>query len=453
MALALASIKKIYFVGIGGIGMSALARYFNYLGAQVLGYDKTETALTKKLVEEGMHIHYTEQADQIPADVDLAVYTPAIPAQNSELQYFQAAATPLLKRSELLGLISKERRTIAVAGTHGKTSTSSILTHLLRSGGIDCTAFLGGIANNLGSNFVAGSSDWVVLEADEFDRSFLHLRPEIGIITSTDADHLDIYGEHTQLLDSFNEFAALCSKQLFLAQGTEIEQEGIEAKIAHYSASQLADYQASRIRAQAPNFVFDAQLAEHFWEDLNFSLPGRHNVENALAAIAVALELGLSEEQIRQGLRSFRGIWRRFEWVVKQPNKVFIDDYAHHPTELKAAIRTARSLFPKRKLVGIFQPHLFSRSRDFMDGFAAALDGLDQLYLLDIYPAREEPIEGVDSAAILARMQLGEKELVSKAELLAKLAQDPPALLLSLGAGDIGALVPKIAEEIYHKTE
>lgn len=453
MALALASIKKIYFVGIGGIGMSALARYFNYLGAQVLGYDKTETALTKKLVEEGMQIHYTEQAEQIPADVDLAVYTPAIPAQNSELQYFQAANTPLLKRSELLGLISRERRTIAVAGTHGKTSTSSILIHLLRTGGIDCTAFLGGIANNLGSNFVAGSSDWVVLEADEFDRSFLHLRPEIGIITSTDADHLDIYGEHTQLLDSFNEFAGLCSKQLFLAQGTEIKQQGLSAKVAHYSASQLADYQASRIRAQAPNFVFDAQLAEQFWEDLNFSLPGRHNVENALAAIAVALELGLTEEQIRHGLRSFRGIWRRFEWVVKRPNNVFIDDYAHHPTELKAAIRTARSLFPNRKLVGIFQPHLFSRTRDFMDGFAAALDGLDQLYLLDIYPAREEPIEGIDSAAILARMQLSEKKLVSKAELLVELEQLPPALLLSLGAGDIGALVPKIAQEIYAKTE
>ena len=447
------SIKKIYFVGIGGIGMSALARYFNGLGMKIWGYDKVRTDLTAELENEGMEIHYHEDISLIPEAVDLVIYTPAIPKEHAELCYFRDHNFTIMKRAEVLGLISRNRKTIAVAGTHGKTSTSSILTYILRTAGVDCTAFLGGIANNFNSNFINGSSEWVVMEADEFDRSFLQLNPEIAIVTSMDADHLDIYGNHDEMKASYLKFMGQAKTDLLLRKGLEenIGHAEIKAKIHSYGTEAGAEYQSLRIRSEAPNFVFDWKdnALGTKWDDLLFTLPGRHNVENATAAIAVAQLLGCEEQKIRQALRTFRGIWRRFEWVYQSPDAVFIDDYAHHPEELKAAIRAARSLFPDRKITGVFQPHLYSRTRDFVDGFAEALDELDELLLLDIYPARELPIDGVSSKIIFDKMKCKNKQLISKNNLIEKLKENKIEVLMTLGAGDIGAMTKDIAKAIF----
>lgn len=445
------TLKKLYFIGIGGIGMSALARYFKGLGMEIYGYDRVRSDLTKALEVEGMEIHYNEDLAAIPEGVDLVVYTPAIPKSHAELLHFQNNGFPIMKRAEVLGLISRNRKTIAVAGTHGKTTTSAILTYILRTCGVDCTAFLGGIAQNYKSNFVEGSSEWVVMEADEFDRSFLHLNPDIAIITSMDADHLDIYGDHEEMQNTYRKFASQVSDLLLYNEGLPMDAVVLKAKASSYGTTKTAAYNSSRIRAHAPNFVFDWEdkAAEQLWDDISFTLPGRHNVSNATAAIAVAKYLGCEEQKIRQALRTFKGIWRRFEWVYMSPSAVYIDDYAHHPEELKAAIRAARSLFPERKLTGVFQPHLYSRTRDFVDGFAEALDELDELYLLDIYPARELPIEGVTSQLILDKMKNNNKILVDKNDLIEKLKQKPVELLLTLGAGDIGAMVKDIASELF----
>jgi UDP-N-acetylmuramate--alanine ligase len=447
------SIKKIYFVGIGGIGMSALARYFNGLGMKIWGYDRVRTDLTVELEAEGMDIHYHEDMSLIPEGIDLVIYTPAIPKEHTELLYFRAHSYIIMKRAEVLGLISRNRKTIAVAGTHGKTSTSSILTYILRTSGIDCTAFLGGIANNYNSNFINGNSEWVVMEADEFDRSFLQLNPEIAIVTSMDADHLDIYGNHDEMKSTYLKFMSQAKSHLLLRKGLEenLGQTKISAEIHSYGTDAKADFKSLRIRSEAPNFVFDWKdsSSTNTLEDLLFTLPGRHNVENATAAIAVARLLGCEEQKIRQALRTFRGIWRRFEWVYLSPNAVFIDDYAHHPEELKAAIRAARSLYPDRKITGVFQPHLYSRTRDFVDGFAEALDELDEVLLLDIYPARELPIEGVSSNIIFEKMKSNHKELISKNALIDNLKNRKIEVLMTLGAGDIGAMTKDIAKEVF----
>ncbi len=448
------SIKKIYFVGIGGIGMSALARYFNGLGMKIWGYDRVRTDLTAELEQEGMQIHYHEDIALIPEGIDLVIYTPAIPKEHAELIYFRENGFSIMKRAEVLGLISRNRKTIAVAGTHGKTSTSSILTYILRTAGIDCTAFLGGIANNFNSNFINGNSEWVVMEADEFDRSFLQLNPEIAIVTSMDADHLDIYGNHDEMKSTYVKFMGQAKGHLLLRKGLEenVDKEGIKAKIHSYGTDNSADYHSFRIRSEAPNFVFDWKdsAAALTLDDLLFTLPGRHNVENATAAIAVARLLGCDEQKIRQALRTFRGIWRRFEWVYVSPEAVFIDDYAHHPEELRAAIRAARSLYPDRKITGVFQPHLYSRTRDFVDGFAAALDELDEVLLMDIYPARELPIEGVSSNIIFEKMKSKSKELVSKNNLIDTLKNRKFEVLMTLGAGDIGAMTKDIAKAVFN---
>ncbi len=447
------SIKKVYFVGIGGIGMSALARYFNGLGMEIWGYDKVRTELTIELEMEGMYLHYDEDLNAIPENVNLVVYTPAIPESHIELKYFRQNGFDVLKRAEVLGLISRNKRTIAVAGTHGKTTTSSILTYILRTCGIECTAFLGGISQNFGSNFVTGNSEWVLMEADEFDRSFLHLNPEIAIITSMDADHLDIYGNHKEMIITYQKFMNQVSSKLLLRKGLETEVNGnkIEAELHTYGTDPDSDFCARHIRSQAPNFVFDFKDAsrKEIWDDLLFTLPGRHNVENATAAIAVAKILGCDEQKIRQALRTFRGIRRRFEWVYVGPNAVYIDDYAHHPEELKAAIRATRSLFPERKLTGVFQPHLYSRTRDFADGFAQALDELDEVLILDIYPARELPIEGVSSRIIFDKMININKELISKNDLIDKLKTLKLEVLITLGAGDIGTMTKNIADTVF----
>jgi UDP-N-acetylmuramate--alanine ligase len=401
-----------------------------------------------------MQIHYHEDILLIPEGIDLVIYTPAIPKEHTELIYFREHGFSIMKRAEVLGLISRNRKTIAVAGTHGKTSTSSILTYILRTAGIDCTAFLGGIANNFNSNFINGTSEWVVMEADEFDRSFLQLNPEIAIVTSMDADHLDIYGNHDEMKSTYVKFMGQAKGHLLLRKGLEefVAVDGIKAKMHSYGTDNNSDYHSFRIRSEAPNFVFDWKDSEAAvtWEDLLFTLPGRHNVENATAAIAVARLLGCDEQKIRQALRTFRGIWRRFEWVYVSPNAVFIDDYAHHPEELKAAIRAARSLYPDRKITGVFQPHLYSRTRDFVDGFAAALDELDEVLLLDIYPARELPIEGVSSIIIFEKMKCKNKELISKNNLIDVLKNKKIEVLMTLGAGDIGAMTKDIAKAVFN---
>ncbi|RMF26448.1 MAG: UDP-N-acetylmuramate--L-alanine ligase [Bacteroidetes bacterium] len=440
--------QRLYFLGIGGIGMSALARWFARRGCEIHGYDRTPTPLTRTLEREGMHIHYEENVGKIPAGLDAVIYTPAIPAEHAERRYLLERGLPLLKRAEVLGLLSRKYRTLAVAGTHGKTTTSALLTHLLRSAGVDCSAFLGGIALDFDSNYVEGNSPFLVVEADEYDRSFLHLQPDTAVLTSMDPDHLDIYGTHEEMLESgFRAFLRRVPPQgnIFvheplrpLLPGFRFQTFGLET----------GEFRGRNLRVEGAAMVFDFE-APHLgihWEGMRFPLPGRHNAQNAVAALAVAGSLGASEEGLRRGLASFRGIKRRFEVVFRSPECVIIDDYAHHPTELQAAIEAARQFFPGKKLTGAFQPHLYTRTRDFASGFARALDALDEIYLLDIYPAREEPLPGVSSRLIFEQMNNPNKQLLSKEQLLDTLKRRPPEVLLTLGAGDIDALVAPIAQ-------
>jgi len=449
--IALDDIKKLYFIGIGGIGMSALARYFKGRNVEIYGYDKTRTPLTEKLSTEGMTIHYQECISQIPKGIDAVVWTPAIPNEHIELQWFKQNNFPLFKRSEMLGIISRSMKTIAIAGTHGKTTTTTILTHILRTGGVDCTAFLGGIAGNFDSNFVEGKSDWVVVEADEFDRSFLTLSPDIALVTSMDADHLDIYGNHDDMLDGFTEFVGKVEDggTAYLKHGLSIKHFPEKVNIIENAYGiNCGKAQAQNIHVENGNFVFNIENEENTIRDLRFTLAGKHNVENATAAILIAKKIGVTDEAIREALATFKGIKRRFETIIKNENITFIDDYAHHPEELKAAIRAAKMLFPNEKITGVFQPHLYTRTRDFADGFAAALDELDEPILLPIYPARELPIEGVNSEMIFNKMKNLNKKITTKEALFDILNIKKIKVLLTLGAGDIDALVPKIAEQI-----
>ncbi len=444
-------IQKLYFIGIGGIGMSALARYFKGRNVEVHGYDKTKTSLTEKLSAEGMNIHYEEDIAQIPEGIDAVVWTPAVPKDHQELVWFREQDYEVLKRSEMLGVISRSKKTIAIAGTHGKTTTTTILTHILRTGGIDCTAFLGGISGNLNSNFVQGKSDWVVVEADEFDRSFLQLSPDIAVITSMDADHLDIYGSHETMHEGFTAFVEQVKPGgiAYLKEGLKINSipKGITVKTEAYGV-EAGTHRAKNLRIEDGNIVFDLEYQRSIIRNLSFTLLGRHNVENATAAIMVARQLGVTDEAIREALITFKGIKRRFETIIKNKDITFIDDYAHHPEELKAAIRAAKMLFPKEKITGVFQPHLYSRTRDFADEFAAALDELDEPILLDIYPARELPIEGVTSEMILKKMSNPNKKITTKELLLNVLDLKKIKVLLTLGAGDIDTLIPEIEERI-----
>lgn len=452
--MKLDNIHSIYFVGIGGIGMSALARYFHGRGVKVAGYDRTETTLTKTLVSEGIAVRYVAEVETLPQDVDLVVYTPAVPANHAELVWFREQGYPVLKRSAVLGIISEGMRAVAIAGTHGKTTTSTLTTHLLRSGGVDCNAFLGGVARNFSSNFVEGDSEWVVIEADEFDRSFLTLHPDIATIMSLDADHLDIYGDLSTLMETgFLAFAKQLKPggELLVKAGLEESFSHLDIKVSTFGIA-TGDAQAQNLRVEDGFFVFDYQSGATLISNLRHPHPGRHNVENALAAITVALRLGVAPAAIADGLLSFRGIARRFEFHIREKELVYIDDYAHHPTELAAAIGAARELYPGKKLTGIFQPHLFSRTRDFVEGFAAAMDMLDEALLLDIYPAREEPIPGVDSQLIYQHMKNKNCQLLTKAEVLATLAKMDTEVLMTLGAGDIDTLVDPIKEQLLSKT-
>ena len=447
--IELSNIKKIYFVGIGGIGMSALARYFLLRGCEVHGYDRTETELTKNLAAEGMKIHYTDDVSYIPEGVDLVVFTPAIPKHHTELVYFQTHDFPVFKRSEVLGIISRGMKCIGVAGTHGKTTTSSIVTHILRTGGVDATAFLGGISLSLGSNFVEGKSDWVVVEADEYDRSFLRLSPDIAIITAIDPDHLDIYGDEENFRKGFRDFTRKIKNNghvfpnvtLGLEGDAEDAEKGIE--YANYGVNGGV-YRSENVRVEDGFFVFDYKSPIENIDNIKFTLPGQHNVENATAAIAAAQQTGVKGDAVKEALANFKGIKRRFDFVIRTEKTVFIDDYAHHPTELSAAISAAKMLYPTRRITGIFQPHLFTRTRDFQDGFAEALDMLDEVILMDIYPARELPIEGVTSEILFTRMKNPNKVLTNKTDLMSVLKDKKFDVVMTLGAGDIDTFVQPI---------
>ncbi|MFN6071747.1 MAG: UDP-N-acetylmuramate--L-alanine ligase [Bacteroidota bacterium] len=450
----LQQLKNIYFIGIGGIGMSAIARYFNERGVKILGYDKTQTVLTDQLSAEGMDICYENNyAEPFPTLIDLVIYTPAVPLTHPVCQHFKASGLPFMKRAEILGLISKNMKTIAIGGTHGKTTTSSITTHLLKEGGVSCTAFLGGIVENFGGNYVSGQSDWVVIEADEFDRSFLHLHPEIAAILSTDADHLDIYGSLESLIDTgFKPFAAQTAADgLLLIQHASVNLFPSTGNKQSFGIEE-GDFKAVNIRLESNALIFDYQHSDILIKDLKFSLPGRHNVLNAVVAITIALRLGVSEEAIRENLLTFKGIQRRFDIKLVNDKMVIISDYAHHPTELNAVISAARELYPGKKITAVFQPHLFSRTKDFLDGFAKALSALDSVILLPIYPAREEPIPGIDSALLLQKISILDKKLVDSDGLILSLNQVQPEVLLMLGAGDFDRMLPQIVDMYHVKT-
>jgi UDP-N-acetylmuramate--alanine ligase len=453
--MELRNIQRVYLAGIGGIGMSGLARYFAHLGCIVCGYDKTATDLTAGLQNEGMQIIYDDRADFIPMSFSepnegtLIIYTPAIPKDSEILNFFKEKGFELYKRSQVLGLISKGMFAIAVAGTHGKTTTSCMVAHILKSSGNDCSAFLGGIAANYQSNVLYGKNDVVVVEADEYDRSFLTLHPSIAIITSMDADHLDIYGDHEQLTESFQLFASQIKESgtLIYKKDLPVQHTGITYSAA---AGVQANAKAENIRVEDGDFYFDFVNRDTRIGNIKMGIAGLHNIENATAATQAALLLNIDGEAIKRALGSFAGVKRRFEYIVKSREHIYIDDYAHHPEELKAAIGSVKKLYPNKKLTVIFQPHLYTRTRDFADGFAEALDGCDELLLLDIYPARELPIEGVNADMILSRMKLWNKRKCGKQESLDVVRFEKPELLLTVGAGDIDQLVQPLKNILEH---
>ncbi len=456
-------VEHVYFLGIGGIGMSAIARYFRLKNKQVSGYDKTRTTLTKTLEEEGMKIHYEENAALIPQDIDMIVYTPAIPDDHQEWEALRASGLPIFKRAEVLGMLSKSYRTIAVAGTHGKTSTSSMTSYFLRSGGIDVSAFLGGIVKDYQSNFVFGDSEWMVVEADEFDRSFMHLFPEIAVLLSMDPDHLDIYGDHREMLDTFKAFSLqvkpggslLVAQDLVAQIDPSWRKALLERNIAMYSFGiDAAWFKASQLKAMDHRFYFDFEVGNEKRLSAGLSMPGDHNVSNASAALGVAELVGADFEKMEQSIPAFQGILRRFDFIVQQDDLVYIDDYAHHPTEIRAAINAARKLYPSKKMTVIFQPHLFSRTRDFLEGFAKTLSAADELILMPIYPAREKPIPGVDSGRIASLMEKKPVGIKNHQEVMEYIETEVNniELLMTLGAGDIDKVIPKIKEKLNEKT-
>jgi UDP-N-acetylmuramate--alanine ligase len=465
----LSKIHSVYFLGIGGIGMSALARYFNAMGKKVAGYDKTPTRLTDELIAEGIEIHFEDHIRNIPAyikelpyDVDniLIVFTPAVPKDHSEYVFFNLNGFNIKKRAEVLGMITQTGHTIAVAGTHGKTTTSSLVAHILKSAGLDPSAFLGGITQNYNTNLLLSerlkvqndSSDkehMIVVEADEYDRSFLTLHPEIAVITSVDADHLDIYGDPRQVEESFSLFAKQVKSKLILKKNivSKINTDG-RTPITYAVNDDSADYFAQNIRIENGFYIYEIITPFNIFEDITLGLPGLHNVENSVAAVAIACQLNISERVIRESLASFKGVRRRFDYHIKTETLIYIDDYAHHPEELKASISSAKEMYPGKKITGIFQPHLFSRTRDFADDFARSLDLLDECILMEIYPARELPIAGITSQMLLDKMKLSNKCICQKDTLLAELANRSLEVLMTMGAGDIDTFIEPIKKQL-----
>ncbi|MBK7666738.1 MAG: UDP-N-acetylmuramate--L-alanine ligase [Sphingobacteriaceae bacterium] len=450
--------KLYYFLGIGGIGMSALARYFNHYGKTVYGYDKTSSTLTVELENEKIPCHYTEDVELLkktlsnykPEEV-LIVYTPAVPVNHAEYVYLTSNNYVIKKRSEVLGEITKQFKTIAIAGTHGKTTTTTLVTHLLKTAGINCYSFMGGISKNYGTNLLLGDPNdkdaYVVVEADEYDRSFLTLFPQIAVITSVDADHLDIYGNKDAMHESYLLFSKQVKKGGVLIVKKNVDNElKLTDKRLIYSLNLNTGYCAESIKVEGGEFHYNIKSEVEAVTGVTIGLPGLHNVENSIAAVAIAQQLGVKADKIKEGLRSFQGVKRRFDYRVKTKNLVYVDDYAHHPEELKAAIGAAKQLYPYKKITGVFQPHLFSRTRDFADAFAESLDLLDECILLDIYPARELPMEGVTSQMLLDKMKSKQKHLVKKENLLEFLKDKPLEVLLTMGAGDIDKFVQPIEE-------
>lgn len=450
-------ITSVYFVGAGGIGMSALARYFRAKGKQVAGYDKTPSDLTAALIEEGIRIHYTDDITLIPADckqIDstLVIYTPAIPETHTELNYFKTNGFTLMKRARVLGEITRTERGLCVAGTHGKTTTSSMLAHLLKQSHVDCNAFLGGILKNYNSNLMlSDKSDLAVIEADEFDRSFHWLNPYMAVITAVDPDHLDIYGTPAAYRESFEHFTSLIRPDgcLVMKKGLQLQPRLPEGtKLYTYSATEEANFFAQNIRIGNGDIVFDFVTPDGSIPDVKLGVPVKVNIENGVAAMALAWLNGVTPEEIRRGMETFAGPVRRFDFHLKKDNIVLLDDYAHHPAELKASIQSVKELYPDKKVTGIFQPHLYTRTRDFAADFAASLSLLDELILLDIYPAREEPIPGVTSQIIFDRVTIPNKRMIRKEELLDLVQKEVASfeVVLMVGAGNIDRLVEPVKQ-------
>jgi UDP-N-acetylmuramate--alanine ligase len=444
-------IHRVYFLGIGGIGMSALARYFKFIGKEVAGYDKTRTPLTTELENLGMTVHYEDTADLIPevfrsVEGTLVVYTPAIPSEHGEWHYFKANGFIIKKRAEVLGIITRDTFCFAVAGTHGKTTTSCILAHLLKETGTPLTAFLGGISEDFNSNFLLEGSSFSVVEADEFDRSFLQLSPDVACITSMDADHLDIYGDSAALEESFREFA----KRL-KPNGKLFVRNGLPLKGITYGIEDNADYCIRNIRIEHGTYIFDLGTPETTLEGVRFNKPGRHNLLNGLVAFAMAIQAGPPLDRLVEALGSFKGVQRRFSYKIREEALVFIDDYAHHPAEISAVYEAIEEMHPNKKVLVVFQPHLFSRTRDFGAEFAKSLSRFDSILLLDIYPAREKPIPGITSQWLLELIDNPAKKLVQKETLLAEIKRQDPQVLVTLGAGDIGLEVETLKRALTNE--
>ena len=458
----LEKVHRVYLLGIGGIGMSALARYFRFRGMRVEGYDRTETELTRQLVEEGIYVHYEADLKYVPPfnalDHTLVIYTPAIPETNIELQFFRKTGTAIYKRSQVLGIITAERECIAVSGTHGKTSVTTMTAHLLHQSKVGCTSFMGGISRNYHTNLILPrqETDVVVAEADEFDRSFLRLFPQRAVITAIDPDHLDIYGDYSHLLDAFKQFVAQVNKggEVLYKKGLPVEADwnpGIQ--FYSYSIQGKADFYGTHIHVEDGAYHFDLVTPFGEYTGLRLAYPGLMNVENAVAACGLALLSGVTGDEIREALAGYLGVVRRFDIRFRGKNTVYIDDYAHHPKELEATIHSVQDMYPNRKVTGIFQPHLYSRTRDLADEFAASLSLLDEVILLDIYPAREEPIAGVNAELILNKVTINDKRLCRKEELPGLVEKLETGVLLTLGAGDIDQWVEPIVEVLKKKED
>ena len=441
------NIHNVYLIGIGGIGMSALARYFYANKKQVAGYDKTPTDLTDSLIANGINVHFEDSIQLIDnmflnIDNTLVIYTPAVPGSHKQLEYFKNKGYQVLKRSQVLGLITEQTFCLAIAGTHGKTTTTSILGHLMFECNVPLTAFLGGISENYNSNLIINGTEVTVVEADEFDRSFLTLSPDMACITSMDADHLDIYGDASELKKSFEDF----SKKV-KSSGKLFVRNGLPLKGITYGIEDNSDYSIQNIKIKNGTYVFDVRTPKTVLENFQFNLPGRHNLSNALIALAMAVEYGCPYRQLAKALASYKGVKRRFTYHIKTENFVFIDDYAHHPEEINAVYQAVREMYPGKKILAIFQPHLFSRTRDFGDDFAKSLSQFDEVMLLDIYPARELPIAGITSEWLLKKIKNPNKQLTSKLELMQKIHKSKAQVLLTIGAGDIGEEVKHIKKE------
>jgi UDP-N-acetylmuramate--alanine ligase len=439
---------NIYFIGIGGIGMSALARYFHANKKHVAGYDRTPSEITNGLLELGVNVHFEDSIANIEdrylnPETTLVVYTPAVPNANMELTFFRNNGHEVVKRSQVLGLITKSTYCLAVAGTHGKTTTTSILGHLLNACNVEVTAFLGGISENYNSNLILKGNKVSVVEADEFDRSFLTLSPDMACITSMDADHLDIYGEAEALQESFVAF----TKKL-KPNGKLFIKNGLPIKGITYGIEDDSDYTVLNIKINNGTYVFDVKTPDTTINNIQFNLPGRHNLSNALIALAMAAEYGCPHQQLAKALASYKGVKRRFTYQIKTDGFVFIDDYAHHPEEINAVHQAIREMYPSKSVLAIFQPHLFSRTRDFVDDFARSLSQFDEILLLDIYPARELPIKGVDSKWLLDKIENSKKQLITKEEIVSKIKESHAQVVLTIGAGDIGEEVNNIKQAL-----